>query len=290
MTAPDFAYLAFYVVVLLAVTKPLGLFMTAVYEGRRTFLHPVVRPLERGIYRAAGIDESQEQGWKAYTAALLLFNLAGFLLLYAILRLQHYLPMNPQDLGGVKPSLAFNTAVSFMTNTNWQSYSGETTFSYFSQMAGLTFQNFVSAAVGMAVLVALIRGLARHSASTIGNFWVDLVRSVLYILLPLSLALAVFLVSQGVVQNFHSNLEMSFASVVSCSGVFVGSTARVSLAVLSEVLEVEGFELPPPQAAITGTLRATPPTVPARNRVRRDRVRPVMRLLQGNQARPLGVV
>ena len=209
MTLPDITYLAFYVVLLLALAKPLGLYMTAVYEGRQTWLSPVLRPVEKTIYRAAGVDEQTEQDWKRYTVTLLLFNLSGLLLLYAILRLQGYLPMNPQGLDGMRPSLAFNTAVSFITNTNWQSYGGESTLSYFSQMVGLTFQNFVSAAVGMAVLVALIRGLARHSASTVGNFWVDLVRSTLYILLPLALVVAVFLVSQGVVQNFHSYKEVT---------------------------------------------------------------------------------
>ena len=204
MTTNDIAYLLVYVAILVALAKPLGLFMAAVYEGRRTFLHPVIRPLERGIYRMAGIDESQEQGWRGYLFTCLAFNLAGFLLLYAILRAQGHLPMNPEGLAGLKPSLAFNTAVSFVTNTNWQSYGGETTMSYFSQMVGLTFQNFVSAAVGMAILVALIRGLARHSATTLGNFWVDLVRGTLFILLPLSIVLAVFLVSQGVIQNFSS--------------------------------------------------------------------------------------
>jgi K+-transporting ATPase ATPase A chain len=203
VTLPDAAYLALYVVVLLAMAKPLGLYMMTVYEGRRTWLHPVLHPVEQAIYRGAGVDEQHEQGWRAYTVDLLLFNLAGVLLLYAMLRAQGHLPLNPEGLGGLKPSLAVNTAVSFATNTNWQSYGGESTMSYLSQMAGLTYQNFVSAAVGMAVLVALIRGLSRHSASTVGNFWVDTVRSVLYILLPLALVVAVFLVSQGVVQDFH---------------------------------------------------------------------------------------
>ncbi|MES4791719.1 MAG: potassium-transporting ATPase subunit KdpA, partial [Chloroflexota bacterium] len=192
MAEQDIAYLALYTALVVALAKPLGQYMTAVYEGRRTWLHPVLRPVERGIYRVAGIDESQEHDWKRYAVTLLAFNLFGFLLLYVILRAQGSLPLNPEQMPGVKPSLAFNTAVSFMTNTNWQSYSGETTLSYFSQMVGLTFQNFVSAAVGMCVLVALIRGLARHSASTVGNFWVDLTRGTLYILLPLALVLAVF--------------------------------------------------------------------------------------------------
>ena len=207
MTLPDAGLLALFVVVLIATIKPLGLYMTAVYEGRRTWLHPLLRPVERGIYRLGGIKEDAEQGWRRYLLTLLAFNLTGFLLLYLILRTQAWLPLNPKDLPNLKPSLAFNTSVSFITNTNWQSYGGETTMSYFSQMVGLTFQNFVSAAVGMAVLVALIRGLARHSASTLGNFWVDLTRGVLYILLPFSFVLAVFLISQGVIQNFSSYKE-----------------------------------------------------------------------------------
>ncbi len=204
MATQDIAFLALYIALIVALAKPLGVYMTAVYEGRRTWLHRVLRPVEQGIYRAAGVDETREQDWKRYAVTLLAFNLFGFLVLYVILRAQGSLPLNPEDLPGVKPSLAFNTAVSFMSNTNWQAYGGETTLSYFSQIVGLTFQNFVSAAVGMCVLVALIRGLARHSATTVGNFWVDLTRGTLYILLPLALLFAVFLVSQGVVQTFDS--------------------------------------------------------------------------------------
>ncbi|MCC6236119.1 MAG: potassium-transporting ATPase subunit KdpA [Dehalococcoidia bacterium] len=209
MTAIEWGQLALYVALLLAAAKPLGTYMTAVYEGRRTWLHPVVRPLEVATYRLGGIDEDREQDWRRYLLATLAFNVAGFLLLYAILRLQGFLPMNPQGLEGAKPTLAFNTAASFVTNTNWQSYGGETTLSYLSQMAGLTFQNFVSAAVGMAVLVAVIRGVARQSASTLGNFWVDLTRSTLYVLLPLSVVLALFLVSQGVIQNVSAYTEVT---------------------------------------------------------------------------------
>ena len=202
MTAQHWGLLALYTVLLVAVAKPLGLYMTAVYDGRRTFMHPVLRPVEALIYRASGIREEDEHDWKGYLFALLISNLAGFLLLYAILRLQGLLPLNPAGFDGLAPHLAFNTAVSFTTNTNWQSYGGETTMSYFSQMIGLTFQNFISAAVGMAALVALIRGLARHEASTVGNYWVDVVRGTLYILLPLAFVLAIFLVSQGVIQTF----------------------------------------------------------------------------------------
>lgn len=204
MTPTHWAQLALFIGVIAALAKPLGSYMAAVYEGRRTFAHPLIRPIERTVYRLGGVDESREQDWEQYLVALLAFNLLGFLLLYILLRTQAWLPLNPEGLPNVEPSLAFNTAASFMANTNWQAYGGETTLSHLSQMLGLTFQNFVSAAVGMAVLVALIRGLARHSASTLGNFWVDLTRSVLYVLLPLSLVVAVFLVSQGVVQTFDS--------------------------------------------------------------------------------------
>lgn len=204
MTASHIAQIFIYLGILVLAAKPLGSYLAAVYEGRRTFAHPVIRPLERAVYQLGGVDETREHGWKQYLVAVLAFNLLGFLVLYVILRAQGHLPLNPADLPGMKPSLAFNTAVSFVTNTNWQSYGGETTASYLSQMVGLTFQNFVSAAVGMAVLVALIRGLARHSASTLGNFWVDLTRSTLYVLLPMSIVVAIFLVSQGVVQTFDS--------------------------------------------------------------------------------------
>lgn len=204
MSLTYLSQIALYLLVLCLVAKPLGTYMANVFEGRRTFAHTVVRPLEVATYRICGIDESREHNWKQYAVAMLAFNLAGFLLLYTTLRLQGVLPLNPQGFSGMKPSLAFNTAASFITNTNWQSYGGESTASYFSQMLGLTFQNFVSPAVALAVLVALARGLARHSGSTIGNFWVDLTRSTLYVLLPAAIIVAVFLVSQGVVQTFDS--------------------------------------------------------------------------------------
>jgi potassium-transporting ATPase potassium-binding subunit len=197
--------LGLYVGVLLLCVRPLGAFMARVYEGRPCGLDRVLGPVERLIYRVCGVRPDQEQSWKAYAAAVLLFNLAGVLLLYALQRVQGSLPLNPAGLGAVPPHLAFNTAASFASNTNWQSYGGETTMSYLTQMLGMTVQNFVSAATGMAVLVALIRGLARRTTSpggaTIGNFWVDLTRGTLYILLPLSIVLALALVSQGVVQN-----------------------------------------------------------------------------------------
>jgi K+-transporting ATPase ATPase A chain len=201
MTASSGLQLALYLTVLLLMVKPLGAFMARVYSGQRTFLDPVVGPVERLIYRAAGVRPGDDMDWKSYTLALLLFNLLGFLVVYALQRLQGVLPLNSQGLGAVGPDLAFNTAASFVTNTNWQSYSGEITLSYLTQMLGLTVQNFVSAATGMAVLVALARGFARHSTRTIGNFWADVTRGTLYILLPLAILLALLLTSQGVVQT-----------------------------------------------------------------------------------------
>ncbi|MGH9472352.1 MAG: potassium-transporting ATPase subunit KdpA [Terriglobales bacterium] len=205
MTSHGVLQIALYCALLLALTKPLGLYMARVYEGRRTFLHPLLRPLERFCYRLGGVEEGAEQSWLAYTAALLAFSLAGFLLAYGLERLQGWLPLNPQGFGArqATPDLAFNTAISFVTNTNWQSYGGETTFSYAVQMAALTVQNFVSAAAGMAVAIALIRGFVRRQSATIGNFWTDTVRGTVYILLPLSLVGALVLCSQGVIQNFH---------------------------------------------------------------------------------------
>ena len=168
----------------------------------KTWLDPVVRPVEKLTYQLMGVDPRKEQGWKSYTIAMLVFSAVGVLFTYAILRLQHLLPLNPQGLPALSPALAFNTAVSFTTNTNWQSYGGEATMSYFSQMVGLTIHNFTSAAVGISIAAALVRGIARHSAKTLGNFWVDLTRTTLYLLLPICLVFAVFLVSQGMIQNF----------------------------------------------------------------------------------------
>jgi K+-transporting ATPase ATPase A chain len=192
----------FYLVVLLLLAKPLGSFMAKVYQGERTFLDPILGPVERLIYRLAGVNPSDDMDWKVYAIALMLFNILGLLAVYAIQRLQAFLPLNPAALGAVSPDSSWNTAVSFATNTNWQGYGGEVTMSYLTQMLALTVQNFVSAATGMAVMVALIRGILRHNTKNIGNFWVDLTRSTLYILLPLALVLALALVSQGVVQTF----------------------------------------------------------------------------------------
>ena len=191
-----------YLVVLLALARPLGVFFATILTGGRTFLHPALGWLERVSYKASGIDPKREMRWTEYSVAVLLFNLFGVLLVYGLQRLQHMLPLNPADLGAVSPDSSWNTAVSFATNTNWQGYGGESTLSYLTQMLALAVQNFVSAATGIAVLAALIRGFARRQIDTIGNFWTDLTRSTLYILLPLSFILALALVSQGVVQTF----------------------------------------------------------------------------------------
>src|SRR5512138_715131 len=175
--------LVFYFVVLLALAKPLGSFMAKVYQGEPTFLDRVLGPIERLVYRLSGVNPGEDMNWKTYAIAAMLFNVLGWFVVYLLQRLQGVLPLNPQGLGAVTPDSSWNTAVSFATNTNWQGYGGETTMSYLTQMLGLAVQNFVSAATGMAVLVALIRGLARHSAQTVGNYWVDLTRSTLYILL-----------------------------------------------------------------------------------------------------------
>ena len=202
MTMNNMGQIILCFVVLLGLVKPLGWYMARVYEVRPCGLDSLLGPVERAIYRICGIRPTDEMDWKIYGIAMLVFNAAGLLFLYGLQRLQHLLPLNPTGLGVVSPDLAFNTAASFATNTNWQAYGGETTLSYLTQMIGLTVQNFVSAATGMAILVALTRGIARRNAQTIGNFWADLTRSTLYILLPLSLVLAVALASQGVVQTF----------------------------------------------------------------------------------------
>ena len=194
--------LIFFMVVLITLAWPLGAFMARVYEGRHTFLDPLLSPLERFFYKLCGVNPGDEMSWKVYALSMLLFNGIGMLVVYALQRVQGYLPLNPQGLGAVSPDSSWNTAISFATNTNWQGYGGETTMSYMTQMLGMTVQNFVSAATGMAIVIAMIRGLVRHTSKTIGNFWVDLTRSVLYILLPLAFVVALVLVSQGVVQTF----------------------------------------------------------------------------------------
>ena len=207
ISLPEMGQLILYFVALTACVPILGTFMAKVYAGEHTFLSPVLGWLERGLYRIAGVRSDEEMSWKVYAFNVLMFSGASFIGLYTILRLQTLLPLNPAAMPEMTPHLAFNTAVSFVTNTNWQSYGGETTMSYFSQMVGLTVQNFASAAVGMAVMVALIRGFVRKNIATIGNFWVDLVRGSLYILLPLSLLLSLVLVSQGVVQTLKPYVE-----------------------------------------------------------------------------------
>ena len=202
MTALAATLVGLLLVVLLACVKPLGLYMADIFEGRPIWPLRALGECERGIYRLCGIDPAAQMSWKQYALCLLLFNALGALALYALQRWQAWLPLNPQRFPGVSPGSSFNTAVSFITNTNWQGYSGESTMSYLTQMAGLAVQNFLSAASGIVVAIALIRGLARHSCATIGNLWVDMTRAVLYILLPLALLLALLLVSQGVIQNF----------------------------------------------------------------------------------------
>ncbi len=196
--------LVVFVALLFGLAKPVGLYILRVLDAEgKTFLDPLLRPLERLLYRFLGIEPQQEQTWQQYAFSLLVFSLVGCLFTYGVLRLQGILPLNPQHFGPVSPDLAFNTAASFTTNTNWQNYGGESTLSYFSQMVGLVFHNFVSAAAGIGVAAALMRGISRHEAKTVGNFWTDIVRTNLYLLLPLSLLFALFLVSQGVIQNFQ---------------------------------------------------------------------------------------
>jgi K+-transporting ATPase ATPase A chain len=207
MTLNGWLQIAIMLALVIATARPLGAFMASVLEGNRTFLAPALRPVESRFYAMSGVDETREQTWVQYVAALLMFNAAGFLLLYAILRLQWYLPLNPQGFSGMSEHLAFNTAISFVTNTNWQSYGGETTLSYFSQMVGLTVQNFVSAATGMAVVVPLARAFSRARATTVGNFWVDLTRITLYVLLPLSIVTAFVLIALGVPQNLSAYVD-----------------------------------------------------------------------------------
>jgi K+-transporting ATPase ATPase A chain len=203
MTSSGWIQLGLFVIALAAITKPMGLYLMRVLDANgKTWFDPILKPFERLTYRLLGVDANQEHDWKQYTFAMLLFSLVSCVFTYAILRLQHLLPLNPQGLGPLSPHLAFNTAVSFTTNTNWQSYGGETTMSYLSQMVALALHNFVSAAIGIGLAAALVRGVARHTAKTLGNFWVDLVRVTYYLLLPICLVFAIVLVSQGMIQNF----------------------------------------------------------------------------------------
>ena len=201
MTANGWFQIGVYLILILAITKPLGAFMARVFSREKTFMDPVLRPVERLLYRLTGVDETREMRWTEYATAMLMLSVVSMIVLYAILRLQHLLPANPQHFGAVAPDLAFNTAASFTTNTNWQAYSGESAMSYFTQMAGLAYHNFLSAATGIALAVAVIRGIARREMETIGNFWVDLTRTILWVLLPACIVVALFLVSQGTVQS-----------------------------------------------------------------------------------------
>ena len=207
MTINGWIQIAIYCAIVVALVKPLGWYMTAVFNGERTFLSPVLRPVEAGLYRLGGVDEKREQDWLTYTVAMLLFHVGGFLILYGLLRLQGFLPFNPQAMTAVPEYLSFNTAISFITNTNWQNYGGESTLSYLVQMLGLTHQNFLSAATGIVLAVALIRGFARASAKTVGNFWVDITRCTLYILLPICIPYALFLIWQGMPQTLGAYVD-----------------------------------------------------------------------------------
>jgi potassium-transporting ATPase potassium-binding subunit len=207
MTLNGWIQIAIYCALIILFVRPFGAFMARVFEGERTFLHPALRPVERAVYWCCGVDEKQEQHWLTYAVAMLFFSVAGFVTLYALQRFQDVLPFNPQGQSAVEQSLAFNTSVSFVTNTNWQAYGGETTMSYLTQMAGLTMHNFVSAATGIALVLAVIRGFARRSVQTVGNFWVDLTRCTLYVLLPLSIIVALALIAFGMPQNLGAYTE-----------------------------------------------------------------------------------
>jgi len=209
MTANGWIQIILFCAVIITLTKPLGGYMTAVFTGEKTILSPVLRPVERLFYRLAGLDENQEQHWLGYTFAVALFHIGGFIFLYALLRLQGFLPFNPAGQGAVEEGLSFNTAVSFITNTNWQNYGGETTLSYLAQMLGLTHQNFLSAASGVAIAIAVIRGFSRASVKTIGSFWVDVTRATLYVLLPICIIAALFLVWQGIPQTLGPYVDVT---------------------------------------------------------------------------------
>src|SRR6202167_4895635 len=207
MTLIGWIQILIYCAIIIAITPVLGGYMTRVFNGERTFLSPVLRPVEAVIYKVAGVDERREQGWLMYTVAMLLFHVGGFLILYALMRLQAFLPFNPAEQSAVSEDLSFNTAVSFITNTNWQNYGGESTMSYLVQMLGLTHQNYLSAATGIVLAVALIRGFARHSVRTVGNFWVDVTRCTLYVLLPICVPYALFLIWQGIPQTLGGYVD-----------------------------------------------------------------------------------
>ncbi|MFT6670084.1 MAG: K+-transporting ATPase ATPase A chain, partial [Afipia broomeae] len=207
MTVIGWIQILLFCAIIVALVKPLGGYMTRVFNGERTFLSPILRPVEAGLYWIGGVDEKREQHWLTYTVAMLLFHVGGFVILYVLMRFQAVLPFNPMEQSAVAPDLSFNTAASFITNTNWQNYGGESTLSYLTQMLGLTHQNFLSAATGIAIAVALIRGFARSSARTVGNFWVDVTRTTLYVLLPICIVYALFLVWQGIPQTLGAYVD-----------------------------------------------------------------------------------
>lgn len=225
MTLSGWLQIIIFLTVLVLLVKPLGHYMTCVFEGKKTLLDPIIKPVEKWIYRSGGINETHEMDWKEYTVQVLALGLIGFIFLYAILRQQAVLPFNPMHYPAVPPDLALNAAVSFVTNTNWQSYAGEASMSFFSQLIGFTVQNFISAGTGVAVLLALVRALARKSTHLIGNFWVDLSRSILYIFLPLSIVLSLFLVSQGVVQTMTSSVASAGLEASGNQTILMGPVA-----------------------------------------------------------------
>src|ERR1700675_4910961 len=207
MTAIGWIQIILYCAIIVALVKPLGGYMTRVFNGERTLLSPILRPVEAGLYWIGGVDERREQHWLTYTVAMLFFHVGGFLILYAVMRLQAVLPFNPAEQSAVAPDLTFNTAISFITNTNWQNYGGESTMSYLVQMLGLTHQNYLSAATGIALAMALIRGFSRHSVRTVGNFWVDMTRITLYVLIPICVPVALFFVWEGMPQTLGAYVD-----------------------------------------------------------------------------------
>ena len=240
MSFYDWLQIVLYLVILIALAKPLGSFMARVFNGERNILSPVMAPVERFTYRMLGAKSDEEMNWKQYAVAVLLFALLGVVTLFLIELLQGVLPFNPQHLPGVSPALAFNTSISFNTNTNWQNYGGETTMTYFTQMVGLTVHNFLSAAAGIAVLMAVIRGFTRHTAQTIGNFWVDMTRSVLYVLIPLALVLAIVLMSQGVVQTLS---KYKTADMLQSTQDSSGQTVTQQVLAVGPVASQEAIEM-----------------------------------------------
>ena len=251
MTINGWLQILIFFLIILAVTKPLGIFLTRVFSGERTFMHPVLRPVERVLYRLTAVDETREMRWTEYAVALLLFSIVSMFVLYLLQRLQGVLPLNPQGLANIEPSSSFNTAASFTTNTNWQSYVGETTMSYLTQMTGLAYHNFVSAATGIAIAIAFVRGIARREVDAIGNFWVDFVRVNLYVLLPFCLVGALLLVSQGVIQNFKA---YDAAAVVDAQTVDVPTKDADGNA----VTDANGDAMTEPRTAATQTLPQGP--------------------------------